>query len=224
MHTSPWPEPAVVAVDAVEPPASLNGRRRARGRRAGQLNRWSRTFHVYVSMACMLIVGFFAATGLTLNHPTWTLGSTSTTVDHGTVPAGAITGGNVDYLAISEYVRNTFGVTGEVKDYGVDGDTGHIDYAGPGYSAGVTFSLGDSTLTTSITQGDLLAVLNDIHKGRDTSSSWGWVIDASAVLLLLITVTGIGIQLFQRKRRRSALVTAGVFVIATVALIWLAAH
>ena len=82
----------------------------------------------------------------------------------------------------------------------------------------------DSTLTTTITQGDLLAVLNDIHKGRDTSSSWGWVIDAAAILLLFITVTGVGIQLFQRKRRRSALVTAGVLSVVTLVLIWVAAH
>ena len=45
---------------------------RPRNRRVGQMNRWSRTFHVYVSMGCMLIVAFFALTGLTLNHPSWT--------------------------------------------------------------------------------------------------------------------------------------------------------
>jgi len=198
--------------------------RRGRGRRVGQLNRWSRTFHVYVSMGCMLIVAFFAVTGLTLNHPSWTLGSTSTTTRTGTVPAGAVQGSDVDYLAISEYARDTFGITGHVTDYGADATTGHIDYAGPGYSASVTFSLTDSTLTTTITQGDLLAVLNDIHKGRDTSGAWGWVIDASAILLLFVTVTGIGIQLFQRKRRRSALIVAGVLSVVTIVAIWLAAH
>src|SRR6476659_6321321 len=92
--------------------------RRGRGRRTGQMNRWSRTFHVYVSMGCMLVVAFFAITGLTLNHPSWTLGSTSTTNHAGTVPAGAVSDGNIDYLAISEYVRDTFGVTGHVTDYG----------------------------------------------------------------------------------------------------------
>lgn len=183
-----------------------------------------RTFHVYVSMISMLIVAFFAFTGLTLNHPTWSLGSTSTDVEHGTVPAGAIDGTTIDYLAISEYARSTFGVTGHVTDYGTHGDTGIIDFAGPGYSANVTFSLTDSTLTTSTTQSDLLAILNDVHKGRDTDSSWSWVIDASAVLLLVVTLTGIGIQLLQRRRRRSALITAGALSVVTVMLIWIAVH
>ncbi len=200
------------------------GRVPRRGRRAPQMSRWMRTFHVYVSMASMLIVAFFAFTGLTLNHPTWSLGSTSTVTKTGTVPAGAVSGDTVDYLAISEYVRTTFGVTGHVKDYGVQGDTGHIDFAGPGYSASVSFSTTDSTLTASITQSDLLAIVNDVHKGRDTDSSWGWVIDASAVLLLVVTVTGIGIQILQRKRRRSALLTAGGLSVVTLVLIWIAIH
>lgn len=188
------------------------------------MNRWSRTFHVYVSMGCMLIVAFFAITGLTLNHPTWTLGSTTTTTRTGTVPAGAIDGTTIDYLAVSEYARNEFGVTGEVTDHGADATGGHIDYAGPGYSASVTFSLTDSTLTVTTTQGDLLAVLNDIHKGRNTAGPWGWVIDLSAILLLVVTVTGIGIQLFQRKRRRSALLTAAGLGVVAVIAIWLVAR
>jgi hypothetical protein len=201
-------------------PAPLGAPRR--GRRSAQTSRLMRTFHVYVSMICMLLVAFFAVTGLTLNHPTWSLGATSTTTKTGTVPAGAVTNGAVDYLAISEYARDTFDISGHVTDYGVQGDEGHIDYAGPGYSATVTFSLTDSTLRASITQGDLLAILNDVHKGRDTDSSWGWVIDASAVLLLFVTVTGIGIQLFQRKRRRSALITAGLCSAVALVLIWVA--
>jgi uncharacterized protein len=208
--------------DREDVPQPTEGTRRGRGRRAGQLNRWSRTFHVYVSMGCMLIVAFFALTGLTLNHPTWSLGPTTTTTKHGSVPAGAISGTTPDFLAISEYARNSFGVTGQVKDYGTNGDVGHIDYAGPGYSASVTFSLSDGSLAVTVTQGDLLAILNDVHKGRDTTSSWSWVIDASAVLLLVVSVTGLGIQIFQRKRRQSALITAGLLSLAAVLLIWYA--
>ncbi len=199
--------------------AALATRQPPRGQRAG---RWMRLFHVYVSMGSMLVVAFFALTGLTLNHPDWSLGSTTTTTAHGTLPAGSVTGRTVDYLKISEYARDAFGITGHVKDYGVSGDTGTIDYAGPGSSASVMFSLGTSTVTATVTQNDLLAVLNDIHKGRDTNRSWSWVIDVSAVVLLVVTLTGIGIQLFQRKRRTSALVTAGVLAVVTLVLMYVA--
>ena len=234
MPSSRSPDPTIVDVlsdgeddvdlEAVSSPDVTPPGGRRPGRRSARASRLMRTFHVYVSMTSMLIVAFFAFTGLTLNHPTWSLGSTSTVTKSGTMPAGAISNGNVDYLAISEYARNTLGVSGHVKDYGVQGDAGTIDFAGPGYSANVTFSLTDSKLTASITQSDLLAILNDVHKGRDTDSSWGWVIDASAALLLFVTLTGIGIQLFQRKRRRSALLTAGPFSVVTLVLIWVAIH
>ena len=214
-------DPVDEAADDVTP---ANGRRTPGRRRSAQASRLMRTFHVYVSMISMLIVAFFAFTGLTLNHPTWSLGSTKTKTEQGTVPAGAIEGGNVDYLAIAEHARSDFGVSGHVTDYGVQGDSGHIDFAGPGYSASVTFSTSDSTMTVTTTQSDLLAVLNDVHKGRDTDSSWSWVIDASAILLLVVTVTGVGIQLFQRKRRRSALITAGSLSAVTVVLMWIAIH
>ncbi len=197
---------------------------RPRSRRRGRTGRLTRTIHVYVSMISMLIVAFFAFTGLTLNHPTWSLGGTTTHVSNGAVPAGAIDGSTIDYLAISEYARTTFGVAGHVTDYGTQGDTGSIDYAGPGYSANVTFSTTAGTLTASTTQSDLLAILNDVHKGRDTDSSWGWVIDVSAILLLVVTLTGIGIQVLQRKRRRSALLTAGALSLLTVVLMWVAIH
>ena len=67
-------------------------------------------------------------------------------------------------------------------------------------------------------------MLNDIHKGRDTTSSWSWVIDAAAIFLLVITVTGVAIQLLQRKRRRSGLITAGIASAAVLVLIWVVAH
>ena len=215
--------PRALAAPTGAPSAEMTPPRGTRTvRRSARTGRWMRTFHVYTSMISMLLVAFFALTGLTLNHPTWTLGSTTTTVDTGTVPAGAIVGSDVDELTISEYVRDEFGVTGHVVDHGVQGDSGYIDYAGPGYSASVTFSLTDGTLTTTVTQGDLLAIIGDVHKGRDTDGSWSWVIDAAAVLLLVVTVTGLGIQLLQRKRRRSALLTAGALSAITLLLLWVA--
>lgn len=192
--------------------------RRAR-RRSAAANRWARLFHVYVSMFCMLVVAFFAFTGLTLNHPTWSLGSTTTTTATGTVPAGAIQGSDVDFLVIAEYARDEFDVSGHVKDHALQGDSGYIDFAGPGYSASVRFSTVDSTLEVSTTQSDLLAVLNDVHKARDTDSSWGWVVDGSAVLLLGVTLTGVAIQIFQPRRRRSALITAGLLSLVTIGLV-----
>ena len=57
----------------------------------------------------------------------------------------------------------------------------------------------------------LLGVLNDLHKGRDTGARRKWLIDASAVFLVVVSLTGLGIQVFQKKRRRRALAFAAGF-------------
>ena len=43
------------------------------------------------------------------------------------------------------------------------------------------------------------AVLNDLHKGRDTGSAWARVIDLSAVLMTLVSLTGAVADLFPAK-------------------------
>lgn len=34
------------------------------------------------------------------------------------------------------------------------------------------------------------AVINDLHKGRDSGDTWQWLIDISAVLLAFVSLTG----------------------------------
>lgn len=70
-------------------------------------------------------------------------------------------------------------------------------------------------------QPGLLAVLNDLHKGRDANSSWKWLIDVIGVLLVVISMTGLLLQLFLRKRRRSALASAAIGAILSLVFAYL---
>jgi hypothetical protein len=171
-------------------------------------------------MISLLIVLFFGLTGLTLNHPSWTLGSGPTTsTATGTLPSGFASGGNVDFLAVSEYVRSTNDVRGNVADYGATASQGTISYKAPGYAADLTFDVTSGAYQVVVQQQGFLAVMNDVHKGRDTDSSWNWVIDASALFLVLVALTGLGIQIFQKKRRRRALMVAAAFALVSLILI-----
>lgn len=49
---------------------------------------------------------------------------------------------------------------------------------------------GASLRGARVLQQDALAVLNDLHKGRNAGGAWKWLIDRSGVVLAL--VTGIG--------------------------------
>ncbi len=174
-------------------------------------------------MISLLIVLFFGITGLTLNHPSWMLGSgPSTSTYTGTMPTGFSSGGNVDFLAVSEYVRSKNGIRGNVAEYAATATQGNISFKQAGYAADLTFEVPSGRYRVVVQQQGLLGVVNDLHKGRDTDSSWNWVIDASALFLVLVALTGLGIQLFQKKRRRRALTFAGVFSVVSITLLVIA--
>jgi uncharacterized protein len=181
---------------------------------AGQT--WSRLIHAYTSMICLAIVLFFAVTGLTLNHPDWTFGgSTSTTSASGTLPAGFKTNAGVDWLKVAEFLRSKHALRGEVGEHQVNGNEGSISFRGPGYASDGFFQIDTGAYDIKTTAQGLVAVMNDLHKGRDTRRSWTWLIDVSAVFLAVISLTGLVLQLFLRKRRRSTLIgaAAGSFLL-----------
>lgn len=170
-------------------------------------------------MTSMLIVLFFALTGLTLNHPTWTLGQDPVTTHvTGTLPATYKTDGQVDFLAVSEYVRSTDDVGGTITDHAITGDQGTISYRGAGYAADLLFSTTDGSYQLNVTKYGVVAALNDLHKGRDTGAVWSWVIDVSAVVLAVVALTGVLLQVFIKRRRWVAFTLLGVGAAAAIAL------
>ena len=181
---------------------------------------WARRIHVYTSMIALVIVLFFATTGLIMNHPDWVFGNNTTTATiDGEFPIDITTpSGTVDFLAVAEYARTDQGVVGDVTgyDYSTDSGEGTISFANPGYTATVIFNTVDSTYDLSVTQDGFVAMMNDLHTGNNAGASWGWAIDVSAVFLMVISLSGLLIQAVMRKRRRSAMITAAVGAVVTV--------
>ena len=52
------------------------------------------------------------------------------------------------------------------------------------------------------------AVLNDLHKGRDTGKGWSWLIDVSAIFLILVSLSGLVMLLFLKKKKVNGLLIA----------------
>lgn len=53
-----------------------------------------------------------------------------------------------------------------------------------------------------------VAVMNDLHKGRDSGKAWSVMIDTAAVLMTLVSITGMALIFFLPKRRASGLLIA----------------
>lgn len=232
-HLGPPAPPGRARPTVSGAPSMVRGRSSDRaelGRNGGELkrrtHRWARWLHVYTSMIALLIVLFFGITGITLNHPTWTFGDdVDVTTVTGSLPfTPTRPDGSVDYLSISEYARDEHGVTGHVDSFETVGGEGSIAYKKPGYSANLRFAVDSGTFELTVEQQGWLAVMNDLHKGRDSGPSWRWLIDVAGGFLVVIAATGLVMQLFLRKRRRRALVSALVGVAVVLAVGWLSLH
>ncbi|MBS0262434.1 MAG: PepSY-associated TM helix domain-containing protein [Planctomycetes bacterium] len=193
---------------------------------------WNRQFaavtrwlHIYVSMLAFTIVLFFAVTGLTLNHADWffaneehrrsTHGQLNVDWVRDTTPAndapedsnGDSTEDSVSEtvkkLEVVEHLRKTHAVRGALSEFSVDDQQCIVIFKGPGYSADVFIERATGSYEIAEATHGVIAVLNDLHKGRDSGPTWSWVIDVSAVLTAFISVTGL-ILLFYLKRRRAA--------------------
>jgi hypothetical protein len=179
----------------------------------------SRFLHVYLSMVSFAVVFFFAATGLTLNHPDWFANQQKTVVRHGVADAALLkpnAAGEVDKLGLVEMLRARQHIHGAVSEVRVDDAQISISARAPGYTADTFIDRSTGRYDVTEVSSGFVAVINDLHKGRDSGKTWGWLIDASAVLLVLVSLTGLVLIWFVYKRRTSGLILA---VIGTVVML-----
>lgn len=173
-----------------------------------RLAKYSRWLHIYVSMTSFAVVFFFAVTGITLNHPQWFAASGRTTQTKGHLdPAWTNTGArDVAKGEIVEYLRRAHHLGGAPEDVRVDDQQCSVSFKGPGYVADVFVDrrTGDYDVTES--RLGLVAIVNDLHKGRDTGAVWKTAIDVAAALLTFISLTGLVLLYFVHKHRVAGIV------------------
>jgi uncharacterized protein len=191
-------------------------------KRSAALSRW---LHLYLSMVCFLVVLFFAVTGLTLNHTEWFDGKQVEKKYEGRLPAAWVNNqdtSSIKKMEIVEFIRKNYGIKGYVSDFFIEEEQCSVSFKGPGYSADAFINRKDGSLQLTELRMGLFAVLNDLHKGRDSGKGWAWLIDASAVLLTLVSLTGLLMLLFLKKRRLSGLIITlvGGAICYLVYLLW----
>jgi hypothetical protein len=186
--------------------------------------KYSRWLHIYISMASCAIVLFFAVTGLTLNHADWFSGAERTTQTTGQVNVAWTNTGpkDVSKLDIVEFLRQTHHISGAVVDVRSEDRDLSIAFKGPGYAADVLIDRTTGKYELTESRLGLVAIVNDLHKGRDTGGVWKILIDASAILLTLISLTGLLLLYFVYKHRAAGYLLMGLGTAVTyiVYLAW----
>ena len=171
---------------------------------------WSRWLHTYLSMVSFAILLFFASTGLTLNHQ-----SAFTSMR----PPRRFTGSlNILWMKAPEAhkaeivgaLRSRHGIRADLSDFRVDDDQVQISFKGPGYSADGFADRRVGKYELNENRLGLVAIINDLHKGRDTGKAWAAVIDISAILMVLVSLSGLVLIFFLHKKLRSGLIALAI--------------
>lgn len=159
--------------------------------------------HFYLSMASFATVFFFGATGVTMNHPDWFAHQDVTRAQGRLRP---------------EWLAGKVPATLEVVEFRIDGGQCLISFQGPGYMASAFASCATGVYEITITGMGAVAVLNDLHKGRDSGKVWSAVINASGAVLVLVSGTGMVLPWFVHRRRLSGYLVAAAGLSASVLL------
>jgi hypothetical protein len=171
-------------------------------------------------MLSFAILLFFAVTGLTLNHAEILSGKPRTLRFSGGVQQEWLKA--PQKLEIVEYLRSHHAIKGAMSEFRVDDSQLTVAFRGPGYTADTLIDRSTGKYDLTEVRMGVVAVMNDLHKGRDSGAGWSWMIDASAVLMTLVSATGLALIFFLPKRRSSGLLVAAVCALACYAiyLIW----
>ena len=181
----------------------------------------SRLIHVYVSMALLTLLLFFSVTGITLNHPEWfsenqaDIEEVELAIDLKLI--------NNPPLSLEQITQVVAGVEQELAlslSHAVIESTSDelfFSIKKAGENTAITLDLASGELFFERTDYGLWALLNDLHKGRNTSAFWGWIIDITSVLCIVFAISGFILAMPQRRFNRTLTLSLGV----TVAIIFI---
>jgi hypothetical protein len=175
----------------------------------------SRLLHVYVSMALLTLMVFFAVTGITLNHPEWFANKQAEIKELVVeLPEQLLDESQQGQLLVYLHQKPWFSgkrLTVERDEYEL-----FISDKGPGVHFSITVDLETGEAFVEQTNYGMWAKLNDLHKGRNSGGLWSFIIDLSAFLMIVFSITGLLLALAQRRINRtlslSLVTTLAVFL------------
>ncbi|MFP8967076.1 PepSY-associated TM helix domain-containing protein [Pokkaliibacter sp. CJK22405] len=186
----------------------------------GAAFRLIKDFHWVSSAAALGLLVLFSLTGITLNHPSWFAPANPEPVHQQPLPKALQNQWLKAYDA--DVLSNEIpGMRAWLSEQGIELSRSRIEVLDdevsferrfPGGFQRVTLMLSAGELDIEHQQRGLIAIINDLHKGRDTGELWRWVIDLSAVLMLVFAVSGL-LLLLQFAHQRPAtwpLVLSGI--------------
>ena len=191
--------------------------------KSSALARWMRWLHTYSAMLVLLLLLFFAITGITLNHPelSSSLGKTSQQLelelpeqlpDLLSLPEAEQQAAIALYVSWLQQEHQLMG--GYSLNFSPEDEVLEVDFKRPAGYASVVIDLAERKAELDAEFAGYLTLMNDLHKGRYAGSSWKWLIDITAVFCVLFALSGFYLLWRQPNRRDfgNATAVAGVLL------------
>ena len=194
---------------------------------------WLRTLHQWhwiSSAVCLIGMLLFAATGITLNHAAQIEGKPQVSHVNDHVPKALLEAlparreGNAPLpQALRDWLRAEHGIVTGEREAEWSEDEVYLSMPGPGEDVWLSVQRADGALEYERTDRGMLALLNDLHKGRNAGTAWSWFIDLFAVACVVFTVTGLFLLQLHARQRRSTwpLVALGLLIPVVLVLLFI---
>lgn len=185
-----------------------------------------RDIHIYSAMFVLLLMLFFAVSGFFLAHPQLSSSDNPTREQTLTAPAWLTNANNwpKNYtrhgLELMLWLDKTADIRG--VDYEFEWDEFDnlliINLQSPGNNTLVEYFSEEQRIVISQSSFSFLDTLNNVHRAKHTNKLWGYLSDASAIIMLLFCLSGLWLALIHKATRRSSsqwfVAGSGLFIIA----------
>ncbi|MDE0770080.1 MAG: PepSY-associated TM helix domain-containing protein [Opitutaceae bacterium] len=178
-------------------------------------HKYSRLLHAYLSAFAFLILMFFAASGLLLNHPEWLAGSD---VDDDQTKEIFLTGeglvaaaeANDEGANLARFVQDRLELVGAFQSAEVfPGEEAFLRFSGVKGRSDVTIDLVTGAVEYEVVKAGLVQIIHGLHRGKDSGAAWKSLIDVSAVLILFLSLFGFLLMFFIKFRLANSVLLLG---------------
>ncbi len=184
-----------------------------------------RLWHGYLSAFAFLLLIFFSASGILLNHPDWLVGEApaaqtkTAKIDAAPLAAARKNADPGPVLAMLAAAR--LPLLGAYSSADIDDHQAVLRFEGIKGASSVTIDLTSGQTQARLQKADTITMLNDLHRGKNAGAAWQALIDIAGVLVLVLSLVGYILFFSMRFRLRTSLLLtaasmaliAGVFVL-----------
>ena len=178
--------------------------------------------HGYLSAAAFIMLMFFAASGLLLNHPDW-LGAERQDAEPVILEldlAGldAARASNTPEQAFEALIRGATPIRGKLKDASIAEHDAMLRFAGVKGGTDVFIDFEMAEAEVEVSRANITSMIHDLHRGKDAGQVWKLMIDMTAILILAMSAIGLILFFSLRFRLANALRIMGATVFVFAAL------